>query len=297
MNRVGFVLVLALAGCPERALEIPEDGFDRSDQAVPSDFAFDMALQPLNLCPAGANFIYTIDEDTTLSRFSPTTLQFFDVGKIACPSQNGDSPNSMAIDRDGNGWVNYQSGALFRLITSTVTCTATPYLPDPAGQRSLGMSFAEDVPGSTSETLYIADVQQNSPVTSLESINLMTFKRSLKKNILGGDEPELTGDDQANLWGFFPTSLPPMIARIDKQTGKLDRITTLAALEGTPTAWGVAAYQNAFFIFLQRQADPSTTVYRLDGTTHALDAVASNTGRRIVGVGVATCAGNGGDGG
>ena len=110
---------------------------------------------------------------------------------------------------------------------------------------------------------------------------------------INGENPELTGDDEANLWGFFPSEIPPYIARINKMTGALDRRIQLAALVGQPTAWGVAHYRGDFYVFLQRTFDASTNIYRVNGMTGMITTVASDTGRRIVGVGVATCAGDG----
>src|SRR5437868_4299714 len=103
VRRTAGLLVLLCAGCPERALEIPEDilpavhdlGRDLSHDLA-FDLAFDMAIEPFNPCPAGADFIFTIDENTTLSRFNPTSTQFFDVGNVNCPTTLGGTPNSMA---------------------------------------------------------------------------------------------------------------------------------------------------------------------------------------------------------
>jgi len=292
----------AQLGCTARALAPPEDGGldfahnrDLGDLG-PDLLSFDLAGDDFarNLCPAGANFIYTIDANTTLSRFSPATGAFFDVGAIDCPTVLDGSPNSMAVDREGNAWVNYSSGELFRLLTQTLTCTSTPFPPGQAGEP-WGMSFAEDTPGSLAETLFIAETETGS--ATLARLNLTSFALSNEVAIQGdGTQPELTGDDQANLFGFFPASNPPFISRINKQTGALDRTLSLELLAGSPQAWGMAAYQGSFYVFLERQDDQSTSVYRIDAMTGALSTVVSDTGRTIVGVGVATCAGNGLDG-
>lgn len=304
-RRGSFVALLAaaialsgLAACPERALAPPEftDGGLRDLSAIPdlaSYDGFDMATLRPNPCPAGTEFIYTIDEDTTLSRFNPMTSQFFDVGKINCPTLLGSNPNSMAINRDGEGWVNFDSGELFKLTTATGTCTSTSYAPGQGGLTAFGMSFAQNSPGSLDETLFVADTAQGAS-TSLGTINLTNFKLATQIPIIGGIQPELTGDDDANLWGFFPSDSPPRIARIDKKLGTLDRVHPLPFLNGNPQAWGVAAYRGDFYVFLQRDVDASTNIYRVDGTTGTLSTVVASTGRRIVGVGVATCAGDNG---
>jgi hypothetical protein len=295
------IFVLALGGCTARALAPPDpnahhdlghdlahdlgEDLSRADLSRLPDLA-----RPFNPCPAGANFIYTIDEDTTLSRFNAESGQFFDVGAIACPSVSGGMPNSMAVDRDGNAWLNYSSGELFRLFTDTLACTATPFDPSQDNFQTWGMSFAENTPGSTVETLFVA--QQSTP-TILSQLDLNSFALTNNVQVQAGAQPELTGDDDANLFGFFPSATPPFIARIGKTDGTLDRVLPLPSLGGAPQAWGVAAYQANFYVFLERQSDTSTSVYRVNGGSGAVDTLVSNTGRRIVGVGVATCAGNG----
>ena len=290
------VLLLGAFGCTERALEVPRDGAVSRDLAVTDAAVTDLASADFagprpNPCPAGTEFIYTIDENTTLSRFNPLVAQFFDVGPIACPADPGDTPNSMAVDRTGNGLVNFRSGALFRLDTANASCTATPYVPGHHGFFNFGMSFAQDVPGGADETLWVAPTA--AATARLAFVDLNTFAVSDPIFVPTDGNGELTGDDKANLWGFFPDVSTPFVARIDKQTGELDRRFEMQQLIGTAVAWGFAAYQGNFYLFLQRDIDSSTVVYRLDGTTGVLTTVVPDTGRRIVGVGVATCAGNG----
>ncbi len=288
------VALLLLAGCPERALEVPEDIglprdaiFDLSTD-LPSDFS---QLRP-NTCPAGTEFIFTIDENRNLSRFNPVTQQFFDVGFVDCPAPTSATPNSMAIAHDGTGWVNYSNGALFRVQTKTASCSGTPFIVEQQqGFLRFGMSFAQNTPGSVDETLFVSPVRGTNGF--LSSINLTTFK--LENTIPLGikADGELTGDGVGNLWGFFPNISPPWVARIDKKTGELDRVVLLPQLSGEVRAWGFAAWRSDFYIFLERVDDPSTGIYFLDGTTGALTTIIGATGRRIVGVGVATCAGDG----
>ena len=288
-----LAVVWLLAGCPERALEVPEDiglpgdaRFDLSTD-LPSDFS---QLRP-NTCPAGTEFIFTVDENRNLSRFNPVTQQFFDVGFVDCPAPTSATPNSMAIAHDGTGWVNYSNGALFRVQTKTASCSGTQFTIGQQGFLSFGMSFAQNTPGSVDETLFISPTQSTNGF--LSTINLATFKLQNTIPLAIDADGELTGDGVGNLWGFFPSINPPRVARIDKKTGALDRVVQLPQLSGQARAWGFAAWRSDFYIFLERQNDPSTGIYLLDGSTGALTTVIDATGRRIVGVGVATCAGDG----
>jgi hypothetical protein len=301
IDRRAFVCLAAMLaplGCTARALDLPQDlGPDLSVfDLLPSDFA----LQTHATCPAGTNFIFTIDESTMLSRFNPTTAQFFDAGPIICPAQPGAEIDSMGVDREGNAWVIYTSGELFRLLTDSLACTATPFsgLTNPVYS---GMSFSEDTPGSTSETLYVSPSTNNE--IELVKIDLTTFKATNLAPLQGPQPgPELTGDDQGNLWAFFPSEATiPFIARVNKSTGALDRKIELEALQGSPGGFGMAGYQGDFYLFFELEnglspTGPSTNVYRVDGQTGQLSTLLTNTGRNIVGVGAATCAGDGLDG-
>jgi hypothetical protein len=301
--RVRFILVAALiSGCSERALDHcvaeVEDFASVRDLAVsdfstttPPDRLFDLSHQPEDPCPAGARFIFTIETNGLLSRWNPNTKQFFPTKPILCPGSMG-GPNSMAIDHNGNGWVNFNSGQLFFLDTTTITCSPTPL--DPTGNpdfQSWGMSFAQDVAGNfKQETLFIAD--QRNGLASLGTVDLQKFVATTQAVLGINGHPELTGDNKAQLWGFFPDTMTPQVGRIDKMTGQVDMIFPLPQLAGSPNDWAFAAWDGDFYIFLLRNGDPSTNIYRLHSADGSLETVIQNSGHTILGVGVATCAGN-----
>jgi hypothetical protein len=297
MRRLVLLGVLS-AGCPERALDHCVEGdMPLTDLAVPDLASSDLASSDLArpLCPAGARFIFTMDESRMLSRINPSSLQFFDVGIINCPSKAtgmNAQPNSMAVARDGTGWVDYFSGELFHLDTMTAVCTATPYTPGQGGLINFGMSFAQNSPGSIDETLYIADAPMGG-TAKLASVDLTTFLLSSEIDLATTSHPELTGDDMGNLWGFFPDLTGgdiPFIARIDRTTGILDRMISLPSLSGVALDWAFAAWGSDFYVFLRRNGDPSTRVYRVSSIDGSIVTAIANTGRKIDGVGVATCA-------
>jgi hypothetical protein len=64
----------------------------------------------------------------------------------------------------------------------------------------------------------------------------------------------------------------------------------LPQLLGNPSAWAFAFWGGDFWVFLQRDTDPSTSVYHVNGTTGSMTTALSNTSRTIVGAGVSTCA-------
>jgi hypothetical protein len=124
--------------------------------------------------------------------------------------------------------------------------------------------------------------------STLGRIDTQTLRVSRIAPIVGW--PELTGTGDANLWGFFPDPAMPQVARIDKVGAGLDRKFPLPALAGNPSAWAFAFWGGDFWIFLQRDTDASTTVWHLKQSDGSVKAAVPNTGRKIVGAGVSTCA-------
>src|SRR5689334_949379 len=63
-------------------------------------------------CPAEAKLVYTIDQNGTLSSFTPNQTDvkmstFTTIGKLTCPAGGTSTPFSMSVDRSGTAWVEY----------------------------------------------------------------------------------------------------------------------------------------------------------------------------------------------
>ena len=103
--------------------------------------------------------------------------------------------------------------------------------------------------------------------------------------------PELTGTGSGQLWGFFPSATTtPKVSQLDKSSGIDGTVYPLPSLSGQPAAWAFAFWGGDFWVFLERQTDSSTSVYRVNGTSGTISTAKANTGRTIVGAGVSTCA-------
>ena len=63
-----------------------------------------------------------------------------------------------------------------------------------------------------------------------------------------------------------------------------------SALQGNAMDWAFAFWGGSFYIFLERDSDSSTIVWKMDSSTGAVTKAVNNTGRNIVGAGVSTCA-------
>jgi hypothetical protein len=230
-------------------------------------------------CSDAAKVVYVVDSDNTLYTFDPPTKAFEVVGVVNCG--NGSSPYSMAVTREAVAYVLFQNGDIFEVSTADASCTATPYVTGQAGFGVFGMGYASDGEGSTEETLYVANDASLASIGDDWIIDVI--------GSISGD-PELTGNGLGELWGFFPQSTVVHISRIDKASAAESGTLDLTSLSNGASAWAFAYWGGAFYVFYQADADPSTNVYRVQADDGQIETWMQNTGRRIVGAGVSTCA-------
>ena len=252
---------------------------------------------PPDNCSDAAKLVYVVDEDGRFSSFDPKTTPptFHDITTMLnCPAETDlfgikATPFSMSVDRDAVAWVLYSSGELFRVETSNGACQATSWVQNQSGFELMGMGFVANTTGSTVDTLYVAGGAGPGLGTGarLGTIDMSTLALSPGQQLSGW--PELTGNGLAELWGFYPDATSPKIAKIDKSSGA-EEVHPLSGIQGEPRAWAFAFWGGDFWIFLMRQTDTDTTVYRVKGTDFSMTTAVANTGRIIVGAGVSTCA-------
>lgn len=243
-------------------------------------------------CSDSAKLVYLVDSNNDFLSFAPATTTFTKIGALGCPAQFGATPFSMGVDRTPTAWVLYNSGEVFKVSTDDASCQPTTFAPGQKGFQVFGMGFASNSAGSTDETLYIAggtDVSTMTPTSKFGTLSFPDLTVASKGTITGW--PELTGTGEGKLWGFFPSAtVTPRVAELDKNSGVDGTVFPLASLKGTPAAWAFAFWGGDFFVFLERDTDSSTSVYRVNGQTGAVTTAKANTGRTIVGAGVSTCA-------
>lgn len=248
-------------------------------------------------CSAAAKLVYVVDSDRTLSSFDPSKLgtsggPFVDLGRITCAAQSGAEPFSMSVDRDAVAWVIYDSGELFKvpLTQSPLSCTKTTFAPQ-NNVAKFGMGFVSNTSGSRDETLFISGSDFGSSLTTTKFGTIGTTP-PYTVNVIGtlSGAPEITGTGDAKLWAFFPNLATPQVARLDKASGAKVQTFNATSLGGDPLAWAFAFWGGDFWIFLERVSDSSTNVWKMDGATGQVTSAVANTGRRIVGAGVSTCA-------
>jgi hypothetical protein len=211
-------------------------------------------------------------------------------------------PNSMAVDRDANAYVNYvqsdpntgedTAGVIYKVSTQDASCSAQPVMTLPAGWYRIGMGYSTDTAGGTSETLYVDGVGNGitGGGTGLGSVNLTAGTVTPIGAFTGtvaGQNAELTGTGDARLFGFFTTT-PVYVAQVDKTSGATPNPVPMTGVQ-TPTDWAFSFWGGHFYLYVSQGA--GTTVADYDPTTGSVNpSYMPNIGFDIVGAGVSTCA-------
>jgi hypothetical protein len=269
-----------------------EDAAARDSGSVPGDAGPGDSGSAADECADRARWIYLVDSDRTLIRFEPDTLELTEIGELQCDADFGVGPFSMSVDRDARAWVLYRDGTLKHVSTEDASCETTSFEPGQHGFDLFGMGFTTDSDGSQNETLFVSGGSESQIGTGSSTLGAIDDE-TLELEPIGGlpGWPELTGNADGALWGFFPDTSPPSVRRIDKTDADTPEVFDLDQLASMHTgAWAFAFWGGRFYIFLKRLSDPSTKVWRLDPETGELMEVVENTGYRIVGAGVSTCA-------
>jgi hypothetical protein len=254
-------------------------------------------------CSDAAKLIYVVDENNKLAQFDPVAKAFHTLGTLKCPSSG--SPFSMGVDRDATAYVLYNDDKIYQVQTQTsgLPCTATSWSTQD-GLHEFGMGYSTDTAGGTTDHLFViggADLSGSNPgpgtMATIDTSSMTATQ--IATNITG--RPELTGNSNAELWGWFPDvdGSTPLVEQIDKTTGapvqpNVYKEPTLDDGDGEPTAWAFGFYGGDYWVFLQLESQSETSVYQIAGPAEASPgAVLSTTpatGLTIVGAGVSTCA-------
>jgi hypothetical protein len=245
-------------------------------------------------CAAAAELVYVVSDTSDLYSFAPGTQTFKKVGTLNCPTDPTNQPNSMAIDRSGTAYINYKDGSLFKASTTDASCQATTFVPSQAGFKKFGMAFSTDGATSTSETLYISGLNdQSSDVgQGFGKVDLANYRITMLGDYtapLSGRGAELTGTGDGKLYGFFATQPDATLAEIDETKGDTSGSKDLQGV-ATQESWAFSFYAGAFFFYTAAASKPSSLSQYAPGTGGGVQTLQADVGFRIVGAGVSTCA-------
>ena len=183
----------------------------------------------------------------------------------------------------------YNTGELFRVDTTTLACTRTTW-SSPNGLKVFGMGFSTDMPGGTTDTLFVgggaSQMQTSYTLAKVDDATMTATNVGTETDL-----PEMTGTGSAELWGFQVDASTARVVQFDKTNGSLARTFNIASLASADAGYAFAFWGGDFWIFLIRvNVDTETKVYQIDGMTGAIKGTTSSGGRTIVGAGVSTCA-------
>ncbi len=229
-------------------------------------------------------YVYVVTTSANLYSFRPSSLSFALIGQLSCPSTT--SPFSMAVDRKGTAYVEYQDGSIFRVSVATASCEPTPWVPGTGDFVNFGMGYSTDE-GGPAESLYLAGSGYSGESPRLGRLDTETFTLT-EIGPLSDPGYELTGTGDGRLYGFFqPEGTFAHLVRLDKQNAGIDYDVLLPGV-GVGSGWAFSFWGGDFYFFT---AEPGyTTVTRFQPDLQNLSVVASLPDEVIVGAGASTCA-------
>ncbi len=276
------LLALAVVGAAAASLHCTagsgREQFDRpvddAGHVDPAPFEDASTVEPSGDCSEENKQIFVVSQfNKALYRFAPESLTFTKIGDIVCPT--GADTESMAIDRKGNAWVEYQDGRMFLVSTTDASCKEIPFRNDLSGFRRFGMGFAKDLEHD-SETLYVHG-------EALGKIDTTTYELSLVGSS-GLGMAELTGTGTGLLYAFVVRT--GKVVHLDKATGAVQEQYRTSAVD-PQAAWAFAHWGGDFWLFTGTK---SSSVTRYSPKTDTSTVVLPDTGMVIVGAGSSTCA-------
>lgn len=244
-------------------------------------------------CSEEARWIYLVDSNNALLRFEPDANTITQIGTLDCPGDA--SPFSMAVDRNATAYVLHDDHNIYQVSTVNAACSATSFTPDRMGFEAFGMGFVSDAAGGDTETLFIAGGPASGIGGGSSTLGAVTVSDWGIRTIGSvSGSPELTGNGNAELWGFFPDATPMAVRQMDKATGGTLREFDVSAIDTSffpgAMAWAFAYWGGRYYIFYMGLLDTSTGIFRLTPDTGEVEPVMLDIGFRIVGAGVSTCA-------
>jgi hypothetical protein len=298
---------LALVSCAGGA---NAPGASDADSGAPGVFvsASTDDAKALPSCGAGTTQPYVLSDEGILYTFDPPTRAFAKIGPLSCWAP-GMTANSMAVDRTGTAWVDFQAtasdgtitgGGMFRASTADGTCEPAA-ITLPRGWQSDGMAFATVSGTDADETLYVAGAT-NLENCGAEGGPLYGSGLGVASSASGGVSPvgpfsgdllgqraELTGTGDGRLYGFFDMS-PARVALLDTHTGATSQEVMLPGID-CPTSWAFSFWGGDLYLYTAASPTAHSSVARYSIANGVLDAsYMADAGINIVGAGVSTCA-------
>jgi hypothetical protein len=232
-------------------------------------------------CPdAGETLVYAVAQSGALLSFYPPTAAFSVIGVLACDAK-GAGPYSMAVDRTGTAYVEYDNGLVFQVSTATASCEPTSFVPQNTF-TNFGMGYVV-VGAAPNEELFL--VSTGGALGTLDTMSFMVDEIAVTQPKI--PSAELTGTGDGHLYAYYASGNTggSTIAELDPMTGQVIAADPIAADRGT--GWAFAFWGGDFWIFTTPASEQTTLMYDPVAKT---STVVAHYGSSIVGAGVSTCA-------
>jgi len=229
-------------------------------------------------------YVYVVTTSANLYSFRPSSLAFSYIGHLDCPSTS--TPFSMAVDRKGTAYVEYQTGEIFRVSVLTTECEPTSWVPGTQEFVNFGMGFSTDE-GGPAESLYLAGSGWAGESPRLGRLDTNNFDLTVM-GALSDPGYELTGTGDGRLYGFFqPDGAYAHLVMLDKQNAGINSDVLLPGV-GVGSGWAFSFWGGDFWFFTAESG--YTTVTRFQPAQQSLSVVTSLPNEVVVGAGASTCA-------
>jgi len=292
----------------------PDGTYGSTVESCMQGFACSSGMCQTACTADGVDLVYVVDEQNDFMSFDPRLLPgnpFTKIGTLDCPTTGGSiqmgggtvTPFSMSVDRDGVAWVLYTNGQLFNVSLVTAACTSANNTVGASNMELFGMGFSTDTPSGMTEKLFLAGggnaAQPNGNLAWDD-----THGGNLTPTIVGtltatsDYSPELTGTNEAKLYGFYPNlATPAFVQEIDKTSGMPTGQTWPLGTSGLGANirdWAFAQWGGVFYIFVtttdSNGNNANSTVRAIDRMSGTYTVPLTNLPYNIDGAGVSTCA-------
>ncbi len=262
-------------------------GLDGGDPArTDASFSGDSAVG--DDCSEAAKLVYLFTQTAELYSFDPPSKTLTSLGQLSCATTA--SPNSMAVARDGNAYVNYADGTIFKVDVKTLKCSATSFT---SSWTQMGMGFSTNGTTNKDETLFVAKTTILGQTSELASVPLPPAAlKPVQKfaSAFANLSPELTGTGDGKLYAFFVDSnfgTAAKLVEISKTDATAVGTVTLSQIT-TVGAWAFSFWGGDFYLYYA-SATGNSKVGRYRPSDKSFVEYMT-TSMRIVGAGVSTCA-------
>ncbi len=247
---------------------------------------------------AATDYVYVLSAENKLYSFAPNLKQFTLIGTLGC--QTAMQPNSMAVDRNADAYVNYFSttgtqGAIYKVSTQDASCGSSPVVNLPQGWTQIGMGYST-IGTSASEALYVDGIGAQGGNNG-SGLGLVDFGKGAIGPIgpftgqFAGVAAELTGTGDGRLFAFFTTT-PVYVAQVNKTSGATMNPVPMTGVQ-TPQDWAFSFWGGHFYLYTSQGmlGTGGSNVTDYDPVSGTINTTyMTQIGFDIVGAGVSTCA-------